>query len=305
MLYSQLVQQRLEHFAFPRLGCHQVPQVAYLALANAVDAAKALLHAVGVPGQVVIDHEVGVLQVHAFASGIGGQQHQHVGVVAEGFLHLAPVVAVDAAVDGDHGLFAAQRVADAQQQVVERVAVLGEDDDFAAAAIGGAHLGLVLQQARELFPLAVAARLHDGGGGAFQLPQDQNFSLQLRDGLGSGGLVHHLVGHGFVFFGAEFVGGIVQVVGQVELALDDVFPQVLAQHIGSGLELQLIQTGFELFAPARQRCVDGLRAGGQAALQLGQGKAHGALALAVQPVSTIHLIAHVVGNLVVEQHLGI
>ena len=251
VLYSELVQQRLEHFAFPRLGCHQVPQVAHLTLANAVDAAKALLHAVGVPGQVVIDHEVGVLQVHAFASGIGGQQHQHVGVVAEGFLHLAPVVAVDAAVDGDHGLFAAQRVADAQQQVVERVAVLGEDDDFAAAAIGGAHLGLVLQQARELFPLAVAARLHDGGGGAFQLAQDQNFSLQLRDGLGGGGLVHHLVGHGFVFFGAEFVGSIVQVVGQIELALDDVFPQVLAQHIGAGLELQLIQTGFELFAAAR------------------------------------------------------
>ena len=183
--------------------------------------------------------------------------------------------------------------------------MLRKDDDFAASAIGGAHLGLVLQQARELFPLAVAARLHDGGGGAFQLAQDQNFSLQLRDGLGSGGLVHHLVGHGFVFFGAEFVGGIVQVVGQVELALDDVFPQVLAQHIGSGLELQLIQAGFELFAPARQRCVDGLRAGGQTALQLGESKAHGAFALAVQPVSTVHFVAHVVGDLVVQQHLRI
>lgn len=88
-------------------------------------------------------------------------------------------------------LFAAQRVADAQQQVIERVAVLGEHDDFAAAAIGGAHLGLVLQQARKLFPLAVTARLHDGCGGTFQLPQDQDFGLQLRNGLGSSGLVHH------------------------------------------------------------------------------------------------------------------
>jgi hypothetical protein len=112
---------------------------------------------------------------------------------------------------------AAQRVADAQQQVVEGVAVLGENDDFAAAAIGGEHFGLVLQQTRELFPLAVAARLHHLGGAVFQLLQDDDFGLQLRDGLGGGGLVHHLVGQGFVFVGAEFVGSVIQVVGHIEL----------------------------------------------------------------------------------------
>ena len=304
-LHGQLFKQAVEHLALTGLGRHQVPQVAHLALANAVDTAKALLHTVGVPGQVVIDHEVGVLQVDALARCVGGQQHQHVGVVAERLLHLAPVVAVDAAVDGDHSLFAAQRVADAQQQVIERVAVLGEHDDFAAAAIGGAHFGLVLQQARKLFPLAVAARLHDGCGGTFQLPQDQDFGLQLRNGLGGSGLVHHLVGHCFVFLGAEFVGSVIQVFGQVQLSLNDVFTQVLAQHVGAGFELQLVEARFELLASARERRVNGLRAGCQSALQLGQGKAHGALALAIQPVRTVHFVADVVGDLVVQQHLGI
>ena len=147
--------------------------------------------------------------------------------------------------------------------------------------------------------------MHDLGGAVFQLLQDDDFGLQFGDGLGGGGLVHHLVGQGFVFVGAEFVGSVVQVVGHIELALDDVFTQVFAQHVGPRLQLQFFQPGFELLAPARQRDVDGLRAGGQAALQLRQGKADVALAFAVEPVGAVHFIANVVGDLVVEQDLGV
>ena len=153
----ELFEQAGENFALPGLGGDQIPEVADLALTDAVDAAEALFDAVGVPRQVVIDHEVGVLQVDALPGRVGGQQHQHIGVVAEFFLDLAPVVAVGAAVDGDHRSVAAQRVADAQQQVVEGVAVLGEDDQLAAATLGGEHFGLVLQQAGELLPFAIAA----------------------------------------------------------------------------------------------------------------------------------------------------
>ena len=41
---------------------HQIPQVADFGLADAIDAAEALLDPVGIPGQVVIDHQVGALQ---------------------------------------------------------------------------------------------------------------------------------------------------------------------------------------------------------------------------------------------------
>ena len=61
----------------------EVPEMADLRLADAVDAAEALFEAVRIPRQVVVDHQVGVLEVHAFAGGIGGDQDADVGVGAE------------------------------------------------------------------------------------------------------------------------------------------------------------------------------------------------------------------------------
>ena len=51
-------------------------------LADAVDAAEPLLDAVRVPRQVVVDHQVGGLQVEALAGGVGG--HQHLAVAVRG-----------------------------------------------------------------------------------------------------------------------------------------------------------------------------------------------------------------------------
>ena len=90
----------------------QVPEVADLGLADAVDAAEALLEAVRVPGQVVVDHQVGALEVDALAGGVGGDQHLHLGVVHEALDDSAPLLAAHAAVDHDDGLVAAEAVAD-------------------------------------------------------------------------------------------------------------------------------------------------------------------------------------------------
>jgi len=51
--------------AFPRLGRHEIPEVAHLGLANTVDASETLLQAVGIPGEIVIDHQMGALEVDA------------------------------------------------------------------------------------------------------------------------------------------------------------------------------------------------------------------------------------------------
>ena len=56
--------------------------MAHLGLADAVDPAEPLLDAVGVPRQVVVDHEVGALQVQALAGGIGRDQDVDVLVAA-------------------------------------------------------------------------------------------------------------------------------------------------------------------------------------------------------------------------------
>ena len=65
----QLVQQFAIDIAFPRVVGDQVPEVADLGLTDTVDAAEALLQPVGIPWQVVVDHEVGALEVDAFAGG--------------------------------------------------------------------------------------------------------------------------------------------------------------------------------------------------------------------------------------------
>ena len=121
--------------------------MADLGLADAVDAAEALLEAVGVPGQVVVDHQVGALEVDALAGGVGGQQDLHLGIVPEGFLRLHALLAAHAAVDRHDGLRAAEERRDAALQVVQRVAVLGEDDQLLArrgSAMGPVAVGTVL-----------------------------------------------------------------------------------------------------------------------------------------------------------------
>jgi hypothetical protein len=77
-----------------------------------VDASEALLQAVRVPRQVVVHHQVGALQVHAFAGGVGGDQDTHVGVGTEQRLDAAALVAVRAAVDGDDGVGVAEDAGD-------------------------------------------------------------------------------------------------------------------------------------------------------------------------------------------------
>ena len=119
--------------------------MANLLLADTVDTPEALFEAVGVPRQIVVHHQVGVLQVDAFTGGIGGHHHADVGIGAKQRLRFAPVIAVDAAVNHDDGVMAAKHTGDFLVQVIQCVAVFAEDDDLAQATTGVAHVGIVLE----------------------------------------------------------------------------------------------------------------------------------------------------------------
>ena len=67
--------------------------MANLRLADAMDAAEALFDLVGIPRQVVIDHQMPALEVDAFAGGIVRDQHEQVLVLHEAFDHLAAFLA--------------------------------------------------------------------------------------------------------------------------------------------------------------------------------------------------------------------
>ena len=90
-------------FPFTSFLSYEVPEVADLLLADPVNSPEALFKPVGVPWQIVIYHEIGILKVHAFASGVGGEQDADFGIIAEGFLALPAFVAMDAAMNGGDG----------------------------------------------------------------------------------------------------------------------------------------------------------------------------------------------------------
>ena len=132
--------------------------MADLLLADAVDAAEPLFEAVRVPRQVVVDHQVGVLEVDAFAGGVGGDQHADSGsernsawMRRRSSRWVPPwMVTMASALPSTPAIFCVQ--------VVQRVAVLGEDDDLALAAAGVAHVGVVLQDAWRVPPTCGPAR---------------------------------------------------------------------------------------------------------------------------------------------------
>ena len=74
-LHLELVEERPEHVAFAGVHRDEVPQVTDVPLTNAVNPSEALLEPVRVPRDVVVDHQVGSLEVHALTGRVGGQQN--------------------------------------------------------------------------------------------------------------------------------------------------------------------------------------------------------------------------------------
>ena len=185
--------------------------------------------AVGVPRQVVVDHQVGALEVDALAGGIRGKQHLHLGVVLERLLRLHAIFAAHAAVDDDHGLLAAEQRGDAGLKVVQRVAVLGEKNELLvwrgcgprdlAGAIWGDRFGHTVsdggggedlaQEACQLAPLGVRTAATDPERERLQAFQGLDLGLQLGDGACRSRLIEDL-----------FLGGLDLVVGRVFQILD-------------------------------------------------------------------------------------
>ena len=109
--------------------------MADLGLADAVDAAEALLEPIGIPRQVVVDHQMrAALEVHALAGGVVGDHHANDRIGVEGGDGRASGLAGDAAMNHDDRWPIADARRDLLLQVFERVLRLGEDDDLAPQA---------------------------------------------------------------------------------------------------------------------------------------------------------------------------
>src|SRR5690606_29587455 len=127
----QLFEKAGVNLALTRVRRNQVPEVANLGLADTVDTAETLLDLVRIPGQVVVDHEMSALQVHALARSVVRDQHKQVFVLHESLDDLAALLARDPAVDDVHGFRIAEACPHLVEEVVEGVLRLGEDDQLA------------------------------------------------------------------------------------------------------------------------------------------------------------------------------
>ena len=125
----QLGKEPREHPAFAGVLGHQVEYEDLFRLPVTMDAAHALLQPVGIPGDVVVDHQVAELEVDALARGLGG--HHHLGLVLEHPLGVDALFQPHPTVDGADGV---PPLADAPLQVRERVAGLGEDENLGAGS---------------------------------------------------------------------------------------------------------------------------------------------------------------------------
>ena len=223
----EFLQQAAVDVAFAGFLGYQVPQMADFGLTDAVDTAKALFQTIRIPGQVIVDHQVGTLQVDAFAGGIRGEQDLDFGIVQEAGLGLAPFFPAHAAVDHGDRLRPAEQGADLALQVIERVAVFGEEHQLLAGR--GRVLGYrpraegrggfadpirergwgkyLAEQMREFAPLGVLAAAPDFTGQGFQLLQRGDFGLQFGQRGRRRGLVEYPLLGGFDFI----LGRLIQV----------------------------------------------------------------------------------------------
>ncbi|MDP2707627.1 MAG: hypothetical protein Q8O70_09020, partial [Burkholderiales bacterium] len=128
----QLLQESGEDFsfndvlAFLRLCRNEIERVTVALLSDAVNAAKPLFQARGVPGKVVVNHQPAELKVDAFTRCFGGDANLARSV--EILLGALALVGVHPAVNLRHGV---APFAEMLAQVFQRVAVLGENEQLA------------------------------------------------------------------------------------------------------------------------------------------------------------------------------
>ncbi len=228
--------------------------MADLGLADSMDAAEALLQPVRVPRKVVVHHQVSALKVDALARCVGGHQDLDRLVVCEAFLDLSPFVSPDSAVDRDDRVRPADQAAYAVDEVVEGVAVLGEDHQLSAMPMRVEHFPLVEEEGPQFVPLPIVSAVANAAGLLLEALQDLDLGFQLGDRASRRGLIEDLL---FFLLDLAF-GRLVEVIqvfkGQVRniLRLDelDLCSPVQEFLLGEAL--------LETFAAPSQRLVDRL-----------------------------------------------
>ena len=150
--------------------------------------------------------------------------------------------------------------------------MLGEDNELAPASVSVEHLGVVLKQTRQFIPFSVRSGFSHIESEPLQVLEQCNFSAEISDGPGGGGLIDDLLLDRLNFG----VGSVVQVinivfrkVGQVRGCID--------ADLGSALqELLFAEPLFQALAAVANRLVNRFRGRCQTPLENSQRESNGA-----------------------------
>ena len=104
--------------------------MANLGLADAVDTSEALLQTIWIPRQVIVHHEMSPLEVDALACSIRSQENLDFRIMEETFLGLAAFLSPHTTMNVHESLGTPENSAYLFFQIVERVAVFREDNNF-------------------------------------------------------------------------------------------------------------------------------------------------------------------------------
>ena len=294
----ELVKHRLDDETLASAGSNEVDDLhGVVLLPVAVDSAHTLLEAGRVPRNVEVDHDPAELEVDAFRGSIGADHEPHTaGVVrqAKSLNMLLSFRVVHPAVDlGD--LLGVAHATETLDQVVERVSMLGENDELLSREARKS------QHFPELVKLGLRPLLVDSPGeisqGADLLPFDE------KVGQGSGDVAgEQTILADFALLTAaldRFLVSRLRVenvvfLGKASLQDDEL---LFRQHALLNLSNQFVELADPAFEGSQER-VGGT---GHAALEHAHGQPCGR---AVQELGAVVDVPHVIGRLVVQRLLA-
>ena len=183
----ELLEETFVDGTLSRFARNEVPEVTDLALADTVDAAEALLELVGVPGQVVVDHQVSAaLEVHPLSGSIVREKHTYAWIIVERRDDRSPLLTRHASMDDSHGVRVAKVGRDLVLEVVDGVAWFGEDQDLSLTPRVFVKDRWGVEDGGELCPLRVLAGAAERERHALETAQARDLVLELLDGRRGG-----------------------------------------------------------------------------------------------------------------------
>ena len=266
--------------SFARVLGNQIPQVTNFFLPDTVNAPKTLLQTIWIPRQVVVNHQVRVLQVDSFARRVRRDQHENIFVGFESLLNFAPLPVTKPAVNRDNSLIAPEQRGNFFLQIIQRVAVFGEDNQLVAPR----KIFVALEQFGKFAPFSILAAPENRVRHFREFFQRLNFLAQFSQIAGGSRTFGKFFFLNFKFAARKF------------------FVQCLDSKLRRNIFFA--QNFFQAFGSALQRFVNCLRRRSKPPLQNRHRETDGSFLISAQSFRPIKAVRNIIRHALIKFHFN-